>query len=380
MADRDRTIAEFERAVEELAATWAPSSLASDWAPSSLLTMPVGPGLEGTAFHEHLVLLLGEFAKALLRAEDESRRAADAHARNTTAAAVTSVAASVVSLGTEVSQLIGEAMRRHAGDEVYATLSGLDHAVQQLLRQGQSFLVVYGGVPGRRWPPQPLTDVVRGAIGRVRDFERVRYQELSYQLTGRAVEPVVHAIATLLDNALRYSPPNAVVEVGFLTGHHGVSVVIDDAGMRMSPEQLAQANSLLAGHRVVDVNRLGPAPAIGLPAVAALAARYGFNAFVDAPNIHGGTRAIVFLPHHLLAAPATVAPVPEAQGVPRIPVPAATDGGLPRRTRREPSPLPPKPTAGALSSTPPTAAPIAAWAATRRSRAGSPESLEGTAR
>ncbi|MEV0536327.1 hypothetical protein [Kitasatospora sp. NPDC050463] len=374
IADRDRTIADLDqsvadrdRTVEELAVALMPSLLASvEAAARPGLAIPAG--LEGTAFHEGLRVLLEEFTKALRSVEYESGLAADAHGREATAAAVTSVATSVVSLVSDVSLLIGEAMRRHSSDEVYATLSGIDHAVQQVLRQGQAFLVVHGGVPGKRWPAQSLTDVVRGALGRVREFDRVRHQELPYELAGRAVEPVVHSIATLLDNALRYSPPGSVVEIGFLTGHHGVAVVVDDAGLRMNPEQLAQANAVLSGHQRVDVHRLGPTPAIGFPSIAVLAARYGFSVAVEAPNAYGGTRGLLFIPHHLLAVPAVAPetgvqplpkPEPAGQSGPR-PVPAATAGGLPRRVRHDAAAGPGP--ASALSTSPPTAAPITAWA------------------
>ncbi|MER6399269.1 hypothetical protein ABT263_24960 [Kitasatospora sp. NPDC001603] len=379
VADRDRTIADLDRAVadrdkavDDLASASMPSLLTSARAAAaSVPQVPMVPGLEGTAFHQGLHVLLEEFAKALRSVEYESGLAFDAQGREVTAAAVTSVATSVVSLVSDVSRLIGEAMRRHSSDEVYATLSEIDHAVQQVLRQGQAFLVVHGGVPGRRWPAQSLTDVVRGAIGRVREFDRVRHQELPYELTGRAVEPVVHSIATLLDNALRYSPPGSVVEVGFLIGHHGVAVVVDDAGLRMNPEQLAQANAVLSGHQRVDVHRLGPTPAIGFPSIAVLAARYGFSATVEAPNAYGGTRGLLFIPHNLLAAPAvTTEPVsqPEPAGssglTPAPPAPAATPGGLPRRVRHDPALVPRQ--ASALSTSPPSAAPITAWASTVR--------------
>ncbi|WP_280329067.1 hypothetical protein, partial [Nocardia wallacei] len=37
--------------------------------------------------------------------------------------------------------------------------------VQQMIRQAQSYVIVCGGLPGRRWPQQALTDVVGGAVG-----------------------------------------------------------------------------------------------------------------------------------------------------------------------------------------------------------------------
>ncbi|WP_280184043.1 hypothetical protein, partial [Nocardia cyriacigeorgica] len=40
----------------------------------------------------------------------------------------------------------------------------------------------------------------------------------------RSVEPLVHTLAALIDNALRYSPPTSYVDVSFQEGHHGVTV------------------------------------------------------------------------------------------------------------------------------------------------------------
>ncbi|MFE4463193.1 ATP-binding protein, partial [Nocardia tengchongensis] len=280
-------------------------------------------------------------------------------ARDATSAAVRAFGASVVSLGADVSQVVSAALRRHRNDETFETLTRIDHSVQQMIRQAQSYVIVCGGLPGRRWPQQTLTDVVGGATGRVRDYTRVRSGDLERPVVSRVVEPLVHTIATLLDNALRYSPPTSYVDIGFQEGHHGVTVIIDDAGVRMNPEQLEETRRVLAGDQVVDIHALGPTPRVGFPGVAALARRYGFSVYLDGPNMYGGMRAMVFIPESLLAAPAPVqqvpvpapAPAPVPTPVPeptRLPAPDPeptvvamdsvpqdlTSGGLPRRRRR----------------------------------------------
>ncbi|MGW4246881.1 ATP-binding protein [Nocardia sp. NPDC004722] len=290
---------------------------------------------------------------AVVEAADAARSQVESSAREATSAAVRAFGASVVSLGADVSQVLSAALRKHRNDETFETLTRIDHSVQQMIRQAQSYVIVCGGLPGRRWPQQSLTDVVGGATGRVRDYTRVRATELDRPVISRVVEPLVHTIATLLDNALRYSPPTSYVDIGFQEGHHGITVIIDDAGVRMNPEQLEETRRVLAGDQIVDVHALGPTPRVGFPGVAALARRYGFSVYVDGPNMYGGMRAMVFIPETLLAAPTPVvvaAPIPVPAPAP-VPAPDPeptlvamesvsqdlTTGGLPKRRRRSAS-------------------------------------------
>ncbi|WP_433204239.1 sensor histidine kinase [Nocardia sp. CA-107356] len=317
--------------------------------------------------HEQTVHEAEEKAQQVVATtQDATRSEVESASRAATSAAVRSFGTSVVSLGADVSQVVSAALREHRDDEVYATLTRIDHTVQQMLRQAQSYVIVCGGLPGRRWPAQSLTDVVGGAIGRVRDYLRVRPTQLDRIVISRAVEPLVHTLATLLDNALRYSPPTSFVDVSFQEGHHGVTVIIDDAGVRMNAEQMEEARQVLANERPIDIHQLGPSPRVGFPGIAALARRYGFTVYIDGPNIYGGMRAMVYIPEALLvtvartaepAAPAVapapapaasaeekpfeLSPVPVLAGVSEQPaeneefaVHEITSGGLPKRRRR----------------------------------------------
>ncbi|WP_068008851.1 sensor histidine kinase, partial [Nocardia pseudobrasiliensis] len=270
-----------------------------------------------------------------------AREAVEKASRDATAAAVRAFGTSVVSLGADVSQVVSAALRRHHSDEIYETLVRIDHSVQQMIRQAQSYVIVCGGLPGRRWPQQNLTDVVAGAVGRVRDFTRVRLHQLDRVVISRGVEPLVHTLATLLDNALRYSPPTSFVDLTFQEGHHGVTVIVDDAGVRMNAEQTEEAREILAGERIVDIHQLGPAPRVGFPGVAALARRYGFTVYIDGPNAYGGMRAMVYVPQALFVEPST-APPTEAQTIAGQAVrePSPTSG-----RHAEPTPQPTAPLA-----------------------------------
>ncbi|MFE3443114.1 ATP-binding protein [Nocardia sp. NPDC059180] len=243
-------------------------------------------------------------AESTVRADEAAKREkAEGAAREATSAAVRSFGTSVVSLGADVSQVVSAALREHRDDAVYETLIRIDHTVQQMIRQAQSYVIVCGGLPGRRWPAQSLTDVVGGATGRVRDFLRVRSGQLDRVVISRSVEPLVHTLAALIDNALRYSPPTSYVDVSFQEGHHGVTVIVDDAGVRMNAEQMEEARQVLAHERSVDIHQLGPAPKVGFPGIAALARRYGFTVYIDGPNAYGGMRAMVYIPETLLVSP-----------------------------------------------------------------------------
>jgi hypothetical protein len=335
-----------------------------------------------------------ERSAALVEAAQEATRAqVCTDARAATSNAVRAFGTTVVSLGADVGQVVSNALRENRNDEVYATLTRIDHTVQQMIRQAQAYVIVSGGLPGRRWPQQTVGDVVGGATGRVRDYLRVRTGHCELVVMSRAVEPLVHTVATLLDNALRYSPPSSFVDISYQQGHHGVTVIIDDAGVRMSHEQMEEARQVLSGERVVDINALGPSPRVGFPGVAALARRYGFAAYVDGPNIYGGTRAMVFVPSALLVTATEVhrpkhaeAPEPVAPPQPVSEISASapeldvaeldrTTGGLPKRTRRAVAPADERTDTGEVLARPELAA---AWhSGSRHGRAAAARSTKG---
>ncbi|WP_040791015.1 ATP-binding protein [Nocardia paucivorans] len=280
-----------------------------------------------TREHEEKLKEAVTAAEEAVRAEEESARAqVESTSREATSAAVRSFGTSVVSLGADVSQVVSAALREHRDDRVYETLIRIDHTVQQMIRQAQSYVIVCGGLPGRRWPAQSLTDVVGGATGRVRDYLRVRSNQLDRIVISRAVEPLVHTLASLIDNALRYSPPTSYVDVTFQEGHHGVTVIVDDAGVRMNAEQMEEARQILAGERPVDIHQLGPSPKVGFPGIAALARRYGFTVYIDGPNAYGGMRAMVYIPEALLVAPRATQESESSGGAPAARELAAVGG------------------------------------------------------
>lgn len=174
-----------------------------------------------------------------------TRRQVEDEARDAARAAVKSFATAMVSVGIDVSSDIAQALRRHHGDAVFPTLTKIDHGVQQMLHQAQSYVVLAGGLLGQRWPASTLTDVVGAAQGAIRDYARVQPYTCDRAVISRMVGPVRLILSHLLDNAARYSPPQTYVEVSTQLGHHGVTLLIDDAGKRMSDEELERARQTL---------------------------------------------------------------------------------------------------------------------------------------
>ncbi|MDR3083345.1 MAG: hypothetical protein LBV60_20910, partial [Streptomyces sp.] len=76
----------------------------------------------------------------------DARREAQDAAR----AAVNSAAQSMVVIASQVSRLIGEAVREHQGDEMYATLVPVDRLVQRILLAAENFILLSGQKVTRR--------------------------------------------------------------------------------------------------------------------------------------------------------------------------------------------------------------------------------------
>lgn len=388
----------------------------------------VPPALEGTQLAERLRSLSGAIAAAVekvraqeraaaAQAADQVRQEAErqvAQVRHESVgvarAAVRGFANNVVARAARLGRAVSQGVRRHVSDEAYATLVEIDHLAQQMLLTASGYAVLAGDKLSRRWPATTLTDIVQAAMGRIEGYERIKHPEMgSVAVEGRAVEAVVHALAVLLDNALRYSPPSASVHVSLEEGHHACFLIVDDAGLRMDDERLLWASDVMSGKQRDDITRLGAHPQTGLRVASVLAEDYGFRVELTAPNIYQGTRAMLVLPKNLLTAPApaepvTVTAVPPAHAAqpeppatpadsapadsvpaastpgdstpaapaPAAPAPATTASGLTVR-RRSTAPAVSRPAAEPPAAEPGRPSIAAAWAeGTRRGRQDEP--------
>ncbi|MEV1080141.1 ATP-binding protein [Streptomyces sp. NPDC050211] len=208
--------------------------------------------------------------------------------------------------------------------------------------------------PGRQWQePQRLLSVVRGGIGRIKDFHRVDVRHLpELGVDGGLVDHLTLIFAHLLDNAARYSPPTEPVLVSGKEVPNGVGIEIQDSGKGLSEEKKLEAEQALTGTEAgPGLGGISEDANIGLRVVGALARRYGIRVtFADSPWL--GTSVVVVVPHKyfspLPATPQTQAPAaPTAQAAVTAPAREAapaeavaepvgddvdtTPGGLPRR-------------------------------------------------
>jgi len=249
--------------------------------------------LAGTGFAD----LLDELLELVRTAERHAEIRADDRAKSVVQAVMRTVRSQVAELEVSISAM----QREHDAPDVLASLLRIDHACSQLLRRSQAIAMVCGATSGTQRADASLSDVVRGAVSRIRDYPRIKVGAIADGvLLGHRVEQAVLAIAELLDNAARHST-GAPVHVSTQLAHHGMSIIIDDAGIGMSPDALEHANNLLTGTHPVRIRSLGDPPRIGLAACAVLVAAHGFRVNLAATSPYGGVRAVLYLPPELLA-------------------------------------------------------------------------------
>jgi signal transduction histidine kinase len=217
--------------------------------------------------------------------------------------------------------------------------------------------------PGRQWQePQRLLSVVRGGIGRIKDFHRVEVRQLpELGVDGGLVDHLTLIFAHLLDNAARYSPPTEPVVVSGKEVPNGVGIEIQDSGKGLSEEKKREAEDALTGSAAgPGIGGVSEDATIGLRVVGALARRYGIRVtFADSPWL--GTSVVIVVPHKYFSQLPTATPAPAAPAVqasaaapvletaePVLPVRAGaseteetvdtTPGGLPRRRSKRNEP------------------------------------------
>ncbi|MCG6494960.1 sensor histidine kinase [Kitasatospora sp. A2-31] len=217
-----------------------------------------------------------------------------------------SVARRILVMAHDQQALLDEMERTHDDPSLLEGLLKADHAAAQQARLAQTLAVLCGARAGRHWPePVSLEDVVRGAQSRILPFQRVVVRSrIETAVVGAAAEALIHAVAELLDNATRYSPPSTQVFVTLMPVHNGAVIEIDDGGVGMPEQAVAKAASALAGGSALEVSRLGEVPQLGLAAVGRLSEQYGFRVTLSsAPSPYGGVRVVVLLPNALLTEP-----------------------------------------------------------------------------
>ncbi|SFX89623.1 ATP-binding protein [Streptomyces atratus] len=248
--------------------------------------------------------------------------------RSAAVAACANAAGRMQALATSMLADLREMEHRHAAEDVLGDLLHLDHRTAQAGRLADSIAVLTGARSGRRWAkPIVMESILRGAMGRISGYQRVRLHSTSdVAVAGHAAEGVMHALAELLDNAANFSPPTAEVHVYVEEVPAGIVLTVEDSGLVMSDVQLRRAERAVSA---TDQDLTGlSGTRLGLAVVGRLARKHGLTVAFR-PSARGGTGALMMLPQELLTRTPVPAPAPVSRPVPE---PEPTHGTAPAET------------------------------------------------
>ncbi|OXM60921.1 ATP-binding protein [Amycolatopsis vastitatis] len=282
--------------------------------------------------------------------------------RAATMAACANAAGRVQALATSMLADLREMEGRH-DENVLGDLLKLDHSTAQAGRLADSIAVLTGARSGRRWTkPIVMESILRGAMGRISAYQRVRTHSTStVAVAGYAAEGVMHALAELMDNATSFSPPSEDVHVYVEEVHAGVVVTIEDSGLVMSAAALDRAVRAVSAEPL-DLTTLS-GTRLGLAVVGCLARKHGLSVHFR-PSARGGTGVVVMIPRQLVTQSEqdTLSVAPAAAGVttppPEVRAPAAAPAPTESKVEGELSVLPRRRRGQTLAAAPvPVAAP-----------------------
>lgn len=220
-----------------------------------------------------------------------------------------------------------------------ANLFELDHLATRMRRNAASLLVLTGSqTPGQWTSPTPVADVVRAAISEVEDYRRVALRRVDEVLvSGAVIGSLAHLLSELIENGLRFSPPDSEVEVvGRQLGEDYLVAVVDQ-GIGMTTAELAEANARLRGEGDFMVS---PSRFLGHYVVGRLAEQAGVRVEL-LPSPVTGVTARIHLPKALLVSSGQitagqvvsvtgevpVVPEPEPEPLRAAPVPVVASAG-----------------------------------------------------
>ena len=200
--------------------------------------------------------------------------------------------------------LIDRLERNEEDPDRLDSLFRLDHLAARMRRNGANLLVL-AGAPRSRGDQReavPLSSVIYAATSEVEDYRRVETSMVpDCTIVGAAAGDIVHLLAELIDNALRYSPPGSPVRVSAARrSDAAVLLEIVDVGLGMTDGDRRIANMRLrAGGEVTPDS----ARHMGLFVVSRLADRHGIRVRLRGSSIEqarGGTTVEVYLPSTVL--------------------------------------------------------------------------------
>ncbi len=193
------------------------------------------------------------------------------------------------------------------------SLFRLDHLATRMRRNGDNLLVLAGTALRRgHLPPVPLSDMLWSAVSQVEDYQRVEIGSVPDGIVaGEPAVDIEHLLAELIDNSLRYSPPNTPVAVSVSRAVDGGYLIeITDRGLGMSAEDMRTTNERLASGGEVTIET---ARRMGLFVVGRLASRHTITVGLRRTSTMAqqpGITASVHLPGALVSPAEAAAPPP----------------------------------------------------------------------
>ncbi|MEE2054017.1 ATP-binding protein [Nocardiopsis umidischolae] len=226
----------------------------------------------------------------------------------------------------------------------------IDNFATRMRRNGENLLVLTGHDGGESDAHDeivPLLDVARAATSEIKDYPRVRLGKLPQtSITGMAADDISHLLAELLDNATANSPEHSQVVISGQEMDDGrLMIVVEDEGVGIPENQLAELNARLGGQPVLDdeVPRH-----MGLYVASRIAIKHGLETRLESRSFRG-VSAYAIIPKELLRVatprtpgqartstiPTVKAPaVPSAPAAPR-PIPGTGANGAPAAAPKE---------------------------------------------
>ncbi|CAL9600189.1 hypothetical protein SUDANB121_05437 [Nocardiopsis dassonvillei] len=341
---RDRTVRDLRAELDGLRTST--ESLARDHLPRLVERLREGDSAE-TALHR--IPMPADTARASVVRAVAAEIASAERRRSAAMAACATAAGRMQALTTAMLADLRRMQEQHgdgdSGSGILGDLMHLDHSTAQAGRIADSIAILTGARSGRRWSRAiGIESVLRGAMARIGAYRRVRLHNVPRQaIAGFAAEGVIHALAELLDNAAKFSPPTSEVHVHVEEVQAGIAVMIEDSGLVMGEEALRRARESVSGD--ADITTISGSR-LGLSVVGRIARRYDLAVSFRSSS-RGGTAVVLLLPNKLVkplpAAPAPAArpePAAAAASAPALPTAlpprdgtAADTGGLPQRHR-----------------------------------------------
>jgi signal transduction histidine kinase len=202
--------------------------------------------------------------------------------------------------------LIDDLERNEQDPQRLAALFKLDHLAARMRRTGTNLLVLSGAkIRREQTESMPVAAIIGAAASQVEDYQRVATATApDSSVVGSAAADIVHLLAELIDNALRYSQPASEVRVSAVqTGNRGLVIEVCDAGLGMTGGDIRMANTRLeSGGEVTPYTTRH----MGLFVVGRLARQHGLvvrlrSSVAGEPRL--GTTVGVFIPAELIERP-----------------------------------------------------------------------------